>query len=108
MAEILCVHGIAQQLEVAETLSQAWTPALLGGLTLAGYTGREPSVAVASFGHLFRRPGNMGIAETQGVDASDIGALEDELISSWWQEAARTDPNVMPPESATMARTPFT
>lgn len=54
MARVVCIHGIAQEYEAAEVLASKWTPALCGGVSIAG--GRlEPSdVEMCFYGYLFR------------------------------------------------------
>ncbi|HEX8200114.1 MAG TPA: hypothetical protein VF590_06475 [Isosphaeraceae bacterium] len=80
MAEIVLVHGIAQEQLSADLLESVWLPALAGGVR----TARFPAVAdrlwraqggpggidarMAFHGHLFLRPGAQGIAP-RGVDA---------------------------------------
>jgi len=107
MAEIVCIHGIAQQLKGENTLAQDWKPALLDGLTLAGYEGKEPSIAFASYGDLFRKPGTMAVQPLPLTSDGVMDPIEEELVLSWWRESSRTDRNVMPPDAATMVRTPL-
>jgi hypothetical protein len=107
MAEIVCVHGIAQQLRGENTLAQDWRPALMDGLARAGYEGQEPRIAFAFYGDLFRRPGTMAVQSSSPASDGPMNPVEESLILSWWQESARTDPTVMPPSAATMVPTPL-
>src|SRR5450631_408216 len=107
MAEIVCVHGMAQQLKGENTLAQDWRPALLDGLIRAGYRGKEPSIDFAFYGDLFRRPGTMAAKPQQVLSDSVMDPVEEALILSWWRESSKTNTNVMPPDAATMVRTPL-
>jgi hypothetical protein len=57
MADIVCVHGIAQQLQGSELLAQEWRAALRDGMRGSSQKSDLPSdadVAVAFYGDLFR------------------------------------------------------
>jgi hypothetical protein len=96
---------MAQQLWSEGILERDWVPALLGGLKRANYRGNPPSINVAFYGHFFRKPGTMAAQALPSVE-DRVDPEEQELILEWWHEAARVDATVIPPEAATMARTP--
>jgi hypothetical protein len=107
MAEIVCVHGIAQQLKGENSLAQVWVPALLDGLRRAGYQGEGPSIVSAFYGDFFRKPGTMAVQSQALAGPDTMDAIEEALIILWWQDACKTDANVVPPEAMTMLRTPL-
>src|SRR3989442_779330 len=107
MPQIVCVHGIAQQLHGENTLHQLWSPALLDGLTRASYQGPEPGIAIAFFGDQFRQPGTMGVDAPRLIAADLTTQEEQDLITLWWHAAAETDSGVPPPDAQTMGRTPL-
>ena len=79
MAEIVLIHGIAQEQREPSQLEAEWIPALAAGIKKAGFQEletkirrREVSIAMAYYGDLFRRPGAQG--------AIDDAAFE-ELLS---------------------------
>jgi hypothetical protein len=41
MADIVLVHGIAHELDSADTIEKEWVPALAGGVRTAGFGGRR-------------------------------------------------------------------
>jgi len=69
MAEIVLVHGIAQEQETADTLEEKWRPALAGGVRVAGHAELADriwrnrhrddviDVRMAAYGDLFLTPG---------------------------------------------------
>lgn len=73
MPRVVCVHGVAQEFEVAETLSDAWVSALVGGVGLAGGSLEATDVAMAAYGMLFRK--GEGWATKGGGD--DLGPVPD-------------------------------
>jgi len=107
MARVVCVHGIGQQRETANTLHQAWAPALCGGVALAGKHLAEAEVGCAFYGYLFRPPGRHLAGGDPLVRARDLDEFEQGLLAAWWDEAARTDAEVVAPDARTLAvRTP--
>lgn len=90
MTKIVCIHGIAQQLEASELLASKWAPALQGGMSNAG-AGTEDipalsDVTVAFYGNLFR---GRKKSETAPFELSDIDeGLESDLLMTWADEAA--------------------
>lgn len=103
---MVCVHGIGQQRETAETLHPVWAPALCGGVRLADGDLAEAEVRCAAYGDLFRPPGRHLAAGDPPIRAEDLDSFERDLLAQWWDEAARTDPAVLGPDARTLARTP--
>jgi hypothetical protein len=107
VARVVCVHGVGQQREAAETLHAAWAPALCGGVGLAGGRLAAAEVVCAFYGYLFRPPGRH--LDTGGyplIETEDLDGFEQDLLAEWWFEAARTDDAVLGPDARTLARTP--
>lgn len=107
MTRILLVHGIAQEIKGEESLLGEWYPALCDGLALAGATpvGRD-EVAMAFWGHVFRPVGHRALG-LPTLDAFDVEqGLEEDLLLSWWEEAAAVEPRVPGPEEPARLRTP--
>ena len=74
MAAVLCVHGIGQENEAEETLSDRWVPALCGGVSNAGGKLERSEVAMCFYGGLFRPD------ESVSKSAADLGnAIDDEI-----------------------------
>ncbi|MFD4630419.1 hypothetical protein ACFVYR_22595 [Streptomyces sp. NPDC058284] len=110
MARVVCVHGIGQQHVGEAQLHATWHPALADGLLRAA-TGplAASDVACVFYGNLFRPAGRTLSVQDPPLDAADVAdELESELLQRWWEEAARTDPAVVPPDARTLARTPHT
>ncbi|WP_435207667.1 hypothetical protein [Micromonospora sp. bgisy143] len=107
MARVVLVHGVAQQTMGPETLLAQWLPALRDGLTLAGGTLASEQVTMAFYGDVFRRSGTRTLGEPP-LTAEDVtDPLDQELLLTWWAEAARIDPGVTGPAATTRLRTPF-
>ena len=109
MGRIVCVHGIGKQTSGEQSLLRDWTPALLDGLTRA----EQPDVAgsgdvvMAFYGHLFRLVGERLAVSDPLYTAADVErGFEEELLLTWWEEAARVDPTVAPPGADTLVRVP--
>src|SRR5215471_16471197 len=106
MARILIAHGIGYQFSGEHQVHQAYASGLLDGLALAGVTLDSSEIAAASYGDLFRPTETMA-AGLPPLSASDVdNADEAELLRLFWEEAAKTDDAVMPPQAETRARTP--
>jgi len=98
VAQIVLVHGIAQEQRSADELEAEWLPALAGGLRIAGY----PDLAdrlwrdrpaeggiearMAFYGSIFLQPGRMGL--DPGELTSEQQVLADQLAHVWLQRAA--------------------
>lgn len=106
MAQVVCLHGIAQQYETEDTLHRRWAPALRGGVRLAGGSLAESDISCVAYGDLFRAPGRRLAPGDDHVRPTDLDDFEQALLLEWWQEAARIDRQVTPPGSRTLARTP--
>ncbi|WP_173426363.1 hypothetical protein [Amycolatopsis orientalis] len=109
MGQIVCVHGIGQQVAGEQSLLREWTPALLDGLNRAG----QGDAAIASdvvmgfYGDLFRPAGELLAVGDPMFTADDVEAgLEEDVLLAWWREAARVDPKVAHPGVDTLVRTP--
>ncbi len=109
MGRIVCVHGIEQQLAGEQSLLRDWIPALLDGLTRAGHDGAVTAddVVMGFYGDLFRPAGELLAVGDPMFTADDVEpGLEEDLLLAWWQEAARVDAKVAPPEADTLVRAP--
>lgn len=76
MTRIVCVHGIGQAYEAAETLLATWAPALAGGVSNAGGRLDPAEVSMAFYGALFRPSGSKGAG---AIPEYAPGDLDDEL-----------------------------
>jgi pimeloyl-ACP methyl ester carboxylesterase len=109
VVQIVCVHGIGQQVAGEQTLLRGWTPALLDGLTRAGHgdAASADDVVMGFYGDLFRPVGELLAVGDPMFTAADVEpGLEEDLLLAWWREAARVDPKVAPPEADTLVRAP--
>ncbi|EZP67941.1 MULTISPECIES: hypothetical protein [Pseudomonas] len=99
MTKIIGVHGIGHQFGGANSLREKWLPALKDGVTLAGHhLPEDVSFDCAFYGDLFRPTGK---SAGSVHDVSDASEWEAQLLQMWWEEAARTYPNVRAPDEAT-------
>jgi hypothetical protein len=106
MARILIAHGVGYQFSGEHQVHQAYTPALLDGLGLAGANLESSEIATAAYGDLFRKSETMA-AGLPPLSASDVDNTDEgELLTLFWEEAAINDDAVMPPQAETRARTP--
>ena len=96
MAKILAVHGIANQFSGENQIKAHWLPALKDGLNRAGHSlASDEELSCAFYGDLFR---DKGKSLGSYLDASDIkDDWEKKMLAAWWEEAARVDPGVFPP-----------
>ena len=105
MQRVVIVHGIGHQYGGAAELAASCAPALQDGMTRAGVAD-TPDIRCAFYGDVFRPP-ERTLGGEPSYDANDVEpGLEQELLMTWWEEAARTDPGVPPPDARTLARTP--
>ena len=96
MAKVIAVHGISNQFLGEHQIRSHWLPALKDGLTRAGHAlASDDDLFCAFYGDLFRPKGK----SLEGYfDASDIeDDWEEKMLALWWEEAARVDPGVFPP-----------
>lgn len=106
MAPIVITHGIGQQFEGSHTLHAHLFPALSDGLARAGTIVAPNDVIFAYYGHLFRPVAEV-LALEPYLDATDVQEeCEQDLLAKWWDRAARSDPNVIPQDEETLARSP--
>jgi hypothetical protein len=105
MAVVVGVHGIGQEHKGPEQLHVAWWPPLSDGLRLAGTSIPAEGLVCASYGDLFRPPGSAR-AQMYHYTARDVNEVDAELLGLLWQEAARVDPGVRPPDAVVRASTP--
>lgn len=75
MAEIILIHGIAQEQREPSELAAEWIPALAAGVQKAGFQEleakirrREVSIAVAYYGDLFRQRAAQGAADDEAFE----------------------------------------
>ncbi|MEH2535131.1 hypothetical protein V1277_005572 [Bradyrhizobium sp. AZCC 1588] len=76
MSQVVCIHGIAQQLKSRESLLAEWAPSLCGGVSNAGGNLDPADVDMAFYGILFRVPGSKDAAQ---IPAYKPGDLDDPL-----------------------------
>lgn len=109
MALVVGVHGIGKQLTGEVGLLKDWLPAVQDGLRRAGAAGllADSDVEMAFYGDLFRPPGQvLAVGDPRYTSADVSEGFEKDLLLAWWQEAAATDPAVVPPEAEGLAATP--
>ncbi|MFD8724427.1 hypothetical protein ACFV2H_42345 [Streptomyces sp. NPDC059629] len=102
MAAIVVVHGIGKQYTGPRSLHGGIAPALLDGVQLAGGPQLAPEdVEIAFYGHRFRPPGAPVTKGEPALTARDVTQpLERDLLLAWWSEAARLEPDTVPPPDA--------
>jgi hypothetical protein len=110
MAQIVCVHGIAQQLQGAELLAQEWRAALRDGMRSAGANpGEMPpdsAISVAFYGDLFRGRTKASGAGSTPFELVDIEAgLEADLLMTWADAARAEEDSTSPAKSGRAPRT---
>jgi hypothetical protein len=102
MPKIVAIHGIAQQVEGEDTLRATWLPALRSGLRRAkAELPDDKDLSVAFYGDLFRKPGKRlgDKAIDFAWEADDVtDPWEQDFLRAWWEEAARVDRAVPPPD----------
>lgn len=83
MAEIVCIHGIAQELKSSESLLDEWAPSLRGGVSNAGGSIDGVGIGMGFYGGLFRLSGAKG---GESIPVYKPGDLEDALEIALVQE----------------------
>jgi|HubBroStandDraft_1064217.scaffolds.fasta_scaffold00063_2 hypothetical protein len=88
MTKIICIHGIAQELQGSELLAREWRAALRDGMRFAGADANDlPSdsdINVAFYGDLFRgRKKSTGAGGTPYELVDIEPGFESELLSAW-------------------------
>jgi hypothetical protein len=104
MAEIVLVHGIDNQREVADLIESAWLPALAGGVRLAGRPdladrlsqlhSRSDSIEcrAAYYGGLFRSTDEQGRADDLRDLTTEQAVLAEALALEWLEHVADRAP----------------
>jgi hypothetical protein len=99
MAQMVLIHGIAQEQRSADDLEAEWLPALAGGLRVAGYgqladriwrdraTPKGIDARMAFYGNKFLTPGEQG-GDPDTLDAAELQLAEQLALA--WLERART------------------
>jgi len=103
MADIVLIHGIAQEQRLPSELEAEWIPALADGVQKAGFLDlaarirrRDVSIAMAYYGDLFRRPGAQGGADGEAFEErlpADMVQWIDCLGRLWLVRAATRSSN---------------
>src|SRR5262245_51049226 len=98
MAEIVLIHGIAQEQREPSELEAEWIPTLAAGVERAAFQElgarirrREVSIAMAYYGDLFRRHGAQGAADDEAFEqalSTEMVDWVDRLGRSWLERAA--------------------
>src|SRR4051794_39425419 len=103
MAEVILIHGIAQEQRTADSLESEWLPALAGGVRLAGYPHLADrlwrhgpahggvNVRMAAYGDLFLDPDAQGDDDDLDDLTSDQHVLAAALAQEWLHRAASRD-----------------
>jgi len=96
MAEIVLVHGVAQQQKSADMLESEWLPALAGGVRTGGFpevadriwrgTTRAIETRMAFYGSLFLAPGQQG--DDPGEFTVEEAKFAERLAVEWLRHAA--------------------
>lgn len=106
MAIVVGVHGIAQQLKGAQTLADAWYPAMADGVSLAAGALDPGDLVCAAYGHLFRPEGSTRSVGVPHFRPADVTGEEAELLQALWEHAAATDTRVVDPDVDVRLATP--
>lgn len=96
MAQIVLIHGIAQEQETADGLESTWLPSLAGGLRKARFDGLADAiwraarpggldVRMAFYGDVWLEEGQQG--DRLDLEAGDESVLADELAAEWLTRA---------------------
>src|SRR5688500_15691917 len=90
MPKVVCIHGIAQEYELEESLLAEWAPRLVGSVKLAGGTLEQRDIRLAAYGVLFRPPGQKGKggAVPQYAPGDVDAGIETEILEEWADEVA--------------------
>ena len=109
MAQIVGIHGIAQQVRGPEVLRSAWAPALCDGVALSGAELPDGAdLEIVFYGDLFRAKGGKAVGGPPYIAADLDEGFERELLEAWWAEAAASEDAVPEPGAKTKLRTPST
>lgn len=105
MAEIVGIHGIAEQFGGGYQLGAVWFNAIRDGLVAAGHPKTAAALAaeqvqVAFFGDLFRPPGTMAVGEPPYSAADVKPGPERDLLTTFFDAAVAQDPALGAPQGA--------
>jgi hypothetical protein len=108
MAQIVGVHGIAQQFRGGYQLGAVWFNAVRDGLVAAGHQNTAAAlvpddVRVAFFGDLFRSAGAMAVQGLPVSAASVRPGLERDLLVEFYSAAVAQNSSIGPPPGAMAA-----
>jgi pimeloyl-ACP methyl ester carboxylesterase len=110
VAQVVCLHGVGQQLKGEELLAGEWAPPLRDGMRRAGCAeSRLPSardIQCVFYGDVFRPAGRRLAVGDLWLTAADATEFDQELLAAWWRSAAESDPRVVHPDARTLVRTP--
>lgn len=106
VVKVVGVHGVNNQYSGRNNLNAAWRLAILDGIEAAGVTVGEFDFDSVFYGDIFRPPGRLLAGGSEPVlTADDLDEHDLDLMVAWWQEAARVDPGVRPPDVVTLSMT---
>jgi hypothetical protein len=110
VAQVLCIHGVGQQLKGEDSLAKEWAPAVRDGLRRVGYAEadlpEEGEIRCVFYGDVFRPAGRqLGVGDPW-LTPTDATQFDQELLLAWWWGAAESDPRVTHPDARTLAQTP--
>lgn len=100
MAEVILIHGMAQEQEGPASLESKWLPALSDGIRIAGHADladsmwpdrspRDLDARMAAYGDLFLTSGAMGSRnDLDDLEADDL-AVAEALAAEWLARAAQ-------------------
>jgi hypothetical protein len=103
MAEVLLIHGIAQEQSQADDLEAEWLPALAGGVRATGHTDLADrlwrhgppaggiDVRMAFYGDLFLPKDSQGADDDLGDLGPHQQEVADALVREWVTRAAKRD-----------------
>ncbi|MFC9681482.1 hypothetical protein [Streptomyces sp. NPDC056948] len=102
MAAIVVVHGVGRQYLSAGDNHEVLSQAVLTGLETAGVTWLRPDdIAAPHYGHWFLpRDAEPAKGAEAGLTHGDLDPWEAEVLRLYWAEAARLDPDRVPPPDA--------
>ena len=110
MAQVVCVHGVGQQLKGEDSLARAWAAALRDGMRRArcaeSWLPGAGEIRCVFYGDVFRSAGRRLALEDPWLTATDATEFDRELLAAWWRGAADSDPQVVDPDARSLERTP--
>jgi len=107
VAQVVGVHGIAQQFKGESVLHADWFAPMRDGVKFSGGDLASEDLRCVSYGQFFRPPGRPLSSDVPPLTADDVAeGFDQELLAVWWAEAARVDEQVIAPDVQSLARTP--